>query len=181
VGIHHPAEPVVFPDEYFSNAEIEILKNDPDLIVEPFVEDDVSGGSSLTGHLRLDPGGAPKNGNGQPGAAAGREGSGSNPVVEGSDDSQDDKVDELPVDDPERTRNCIHLIVGENDEVPSVEEIAAWSPEERTAVVEYCGAVHLSASDNPDVVIPDVPERLAVMFEQQARAREKIPKKKDKK
>lgn len=34
VGVHHPAEPVVYPEDHFTPSEIEILRNDPDLIVE---------------------------------------------------------------------------------------------------------------------------------------------------
>lgn len=37
------------------------------------------------------------------------------------------------------------------------EHMAAWTPEQRAQVGQWAGAVHLNASDNDDVVVPDRP------------------------
>jgi hypothetical protein len=38
--------------------------------------------------------------------------------------------------------------------------VKGWTPDQRKEVEQYCGAVHLSASDNEDVVVPERPEFL---------------------
>lgn len=43
----------------------------------------------------------------------------------------------------------------------TADEVEQWQEADAVAVIEWAGAVHLSASDNDDVEIPDMPEVLA--------------------
>lgn len=45
--------------------------------------------------------------------------------------------------------------------MPTVDQVEAWTDEERRDVAAWAGAVHLSASDNDDVEIPRRPEILS--------------------
>ena len=67
----------------------------------------------------------------------------------------DCNCEEIPtVEDTILTMTLIEL-----DEVPE-SVVKSWSDQERIEVCHYVGAIHLSASDNPDVEIPSIPEVL---------------------
>ncbi len=72
-----------------------------------------------------------------------------------------------PEDDPTQPQDISPKIIHDlcllvEDEIPGgkspkIASIAVWSKEERLEVAEWATAVHLSASDNPDITIPPVP------------------------
>jgi hypothetical protein len=71
---------------------------------------------------------------------------------------------DAPSDDPEATLDLI-LIAGTEERVAGeviettgwLNVVKSWTPEQRRAVEDYCGAVHLRASDNDDVEVPPRP------------------------
>lgn len=55
------------------------------------------------------------------------------------------------------TQDLLSLVM---TEPPSLDAIAAWSPEQSKQAQEWAAAVHLHASDNDDVVVPPKPDFL---------------------
>jgi hypothetical protein len=82
---------------------------------------------------------------------------------------QEDSASEYPLQAPfavkralydaEATFDVLSLIL-EPERMPSRELIAGWSDEDRVAVAEYAGAVHVQASDNDDYPVPLMPQVL---------------------